>query len=122
MTEAELAGQVAELAGKHGLWWHHCLDSRHCEGPPGFPDLIIAGPRGTLIRELKTQSGPVHREQRIWLRILDGKIWRPADLRSGLIENELKAISGFVPRCDTADQCEFDPACPFYRDCKNIQD
>lgn len=63
----------------------------------GYPDLTIVGPGGVLFRELKSDTGPVAPEQRKWLARLDEAgadigVWRPADLRSGRIERELRAL------------------------------
>lgn len=63
----------------------------------GYPDLTIAGPGGVLFRELKSEKGTASAEQSIWLGTLtgggqDAGIWRPRDLRSGRIEDELRAL------------------------------
>lgn len=64
----------------------------------GFPDLVIVGPGGVLFRELKTERGTLGPEQRVWRDCLlaagaDWAVWRPVELTSGLIHNELKSIS-----------------------------
>lgn len=53
-------------------------------GDKGFPDLVLAGPRGVLYRELKTARGRTTEGQDFWLEVLlasgqDATIWRPAD-------------------------------------------
>ena len=63
----------------------------------GFPDLVLAGPGGVLYRELKSQTGRLSREQTEWMQLLgeaaaDIDVWRPADLRSGRIEREIRAV------------------------------
>jgi hypothetical protein len=65
----------------------------------GWPDWTIRGPRGVLIRELKTQRGKVEPEQQEWLDALaasgaDVGVWRPEHLLSGQIAAELMAIAG----------------------------
>ena len=71
-------------------------------GDPGWPDLVIAGPHGLLIRELKTAHGIWSPAQQKWIGLLrtptavdvDVDVWRPADLTSGRIHREIAAISG----------------------------
>lgn len=63
----------------------------------GYPDLTIAGPGGVLFRELKSQKGTATAEQSVWLGQLtaggqDAGIWRPADLKCGRIERELRGL------------------------------
>jgi VRR-NUC domain-containing protein len=63
----------------------------------GFPDLVIVGPGGLLVRELKSSTGVVEDEQRVWLDMLaaagaDVKVWTDADWFSGLIVRELQAL------------------------------
>lgn len=63
----------------------------------GYPDLTMTGPGGVLFRELKSKAGTASPEQAVWLGALksagaDAGIWRPADLRSGRIERELRNI------------------------------
>jgi hypothetical protein len=67
----------------------------------GWPDLVLCG-RRLLIRELKGTGGTTSADQKLWLAALlaagvDVGIWTPADLRSGLIEAELRAISPKTP-------------------------
>lgn len=97
MTEAELQGETEAILRKSGLMWHHCRDVRHCSGPRGFPDLFVAGRGGLLIPELKTEHGELSSGQRLWRWTLlaSGQPWRlyrPADLESGLIHKEVAEI------------------------------
>lgn len=109
MTEAELQAEVTALCDHLGLNWHHCPFARRCDGTPGFPDLVIAGPLGVIFRELKSQDGQTSAGQDLWGWMLSGRhqqsvqgsgacavslyaIWRPADWRSGLIRSQLEAL------------------------------
>jgi len=60
----------------------------------GFPDLVIAGPGGVLLPELKSGTGGLEPEQRKWQAALGeyGRVWREADLHDGTIERELRAL------------------------------
>jgi hypothetical protein len=97
--EQSFLSQVTVLADSMGLLWHHCHDSRLCEGTPGFPDLVIAGPGGILFRELKSGTGETTPGQELWLWTLNGSlrtsVWRPADLEAGIIRAELEALLDF---------------------------
>ncbi len=64
---------------------------------PGYPDLHIVGLGGDLYRELKRETGAVTDAQQEWLERLaalghDTGVWRPSDLMSGRIAEELAAI------------------------------
>lgn len=97
MTEADFQRAVLDLARTLGLAVFHSGDSRR-DACAGFPDLVIVGKRGVLWRELKTQKGRVRPEQLDWLRRLnaaaqDAAIWRPSDLKSHLIQTQLRSIA-----------------------------
>lgn len=100
MTEAELAAEVTAAATSMGLLWHRCADSRRCRGSRGFPDLVIAGPAGILLAELKNDHDVTSADQDLWAWMLAGsaiwayRLWRPADWRSGRIRAELAGIGG----------------------------
>lgn len=71
----------------------------------GWLDLFIADPfgGGLLWRECKGQDESTTPEQRGWIACLrangrDVGVWRPADLYSGRIEQELKALVAARPR------------------------
>ena len=70
MTEAELQARIIRNASNMSLLAHHCRDSRRCYGPSGFPDTVIAGPRGVMFAEVKSQTGLVTPEQEDWLAML----------------------------------------------------
>lgn len=96
MTEAQLQSAVLRLCTLLGLSAYHTHDSRRSQ--PGFPDLVIAGPSGSMFRELKTVRGRVSAEQEQWLTVLraggaDARVWRPAELANNTIYNELKVIA-----------------------------
>ena len=99
MTENELQLEVQALCAELGLLWHHCKDSRKCAGHPGFPDLVILGPGGLHIVELKSDHGDTSAEQDQWIWLLhqssftEGQVWRPADLKSGRIRGTLERLA-----------------------------
>lgn len=93
--ENDLFEAVRHLCKILGLLLYHTHDSRHSY--PGYPDLVIVGPGGVLFRELKSATGRVTKDQKIWLSALqyhglDVGIWRPADMANGRIGRELQAI------------------------------
>lgn len=95
MSESDLQRACIDLCRWLGLAWFHDNDSRRNRA--GFPDLVVCGTQGFLFRELKSESGRLRPEQMDWLSRLnlggaDAAIWRPADLQSGRIKNELEAI------------------------------
>lgn len=94
LAAVELIGAIAD---KHGCIWNHFPDSRRALGERGFPDLVIAGRGGTLYREIKAAGDKVTADQWRWAGYLvsggqNWAVWRPADLSSGRIENEIAAI------------------------------
>jgi hypothetical protein len=96
MTEDELLAAVLELAKWLRLLAYHTRDSRR--SAPGFPDLVIAGPRGVLFPELKSARGRLRPAQVTWKYMLlaSGQAWRlwtPADWADGTIERELRSIA-----------------------------
>jgi hypothetical protein len=98
LTEAEYLGQVYELAGKAGVLVHHCEDSRRCHGK-GFPDLVLIGAHGLLLREVKASPGDRPRPEQtglLWLLKASGqdaRIWNYDDLKSGTVAYEIGRIS-----------------------------
>lgn len=102
MTEAQLNSRVFYRARKFG--WRVVRVQRASVGPDGtwrtpsikgFPDLVLVR-AGTpvLYRELKRELGRLEPEQREWIELLqaagaDAEVWRPSDLRLGLIGREL---------------------------------
>lgn len=95
MTEKDLLEQCRAATKVLGLLCYHTHDSRRSE--PGFPDLVIVGRRGVLIRELKTERGRVTSAQHTWLNALDdagvdADVWRPSDLIDGTILDQIRAV------------------------------
>lgn len=95
MTEAQLQAAVIDCCKLLGIAWYHPYDSRR--SVPGYPDLTLCGRRGVFWRELKTDRGRLTSAQTEWgLRLGDAgqdwDVWRPADLRSGRVLSELRAI------------------------------
>lgn len=95
MSEADFQRAVLSLARWLGLLDWHDNDSRR--NSAGLPDLILVGPRGVLWRELKTATGKLRPAQQTWGTALgiagqDWDVWRPADLRSGRVKQEMEAI------------------------------
>lgn len=96
MSEADLQTAVLELCRHHGVLVYHTHDSRRSQ--PGFPDLVIAGSRGVLFRELKSDQGKLTADQVQWATTLgltaNWGLWRPPDLRSGRIDLEIRSVIG----------------------------
>jgi hypothetical protein len=99
MTEDDLLRRVCQLAAERHLLTFHCRDSRGSIGR-GFPDLVIAGPEGTVFAELKGPHGTLTPDQRHWGSVLQkgGErwfTWRPRDLQAGVIEQQLDSIAAY---------------------------
>lgn len=102
--ELEFQRQVVAAAEQLGLrvFWIPSMArtniGRVARTARGWPDLVIAGERGVLFRELKTEDGSTAAEQDMWLWLLhhaglDAAVWRPADWHAGLIRRQLEAIA-----------------------------
>lgn len=95
MSEAELLRQVRDAARVLGLLCYHTHRSDRSE--PGFPDVVLVGRKGVLFRELKRQRGGHTPAQSEWLDALvhagvDAGTWRPIDLLTGTILNEMRNV------------------------------
>lgn len=95
MTEKDLLEQCRAAAKVLGLLCYHTYRSDRSE--PGFPDLVIVGRHGLLIRELKTERGRLTPAQRTWLDALtrlgeSAGVWRPTDLIDGTILDQMRAV------------------------------
>jgi hypothetical protein len=103
MSEKQLDGAVRRLMNDLGLApfaFHPYGAGRY---RAGYPDWTIAGDRGLLFRELKTERGRLTAAQTAWIERLralglDADVWRPRDLHAGRIGRELAAISALVGR------------------------
>ena len=94
ISERDFQRSVTDLCDWLHLDWFHSLNSRGMR--PGWPDLVIIGTR-VIYRELKTEVGVLSAEQRrVGSRLTqagtDWAVWRPRDLRSGLIERQLRQL------------------------------
>lgn len=97
MTEAQLEEHVRELCKDLGITRIHVYLSRGTT--PGVPDDILIGPRGILWRECKTMRGKVTPAQQSMGEALlaagqDWGVWRPDDLLSGEIAEQLAELAG----------------------------
>lgn len=102
MREAEFERRVLQLAARYHLFVYH--PHMPLYDNPGWPDLAIIGSRAALFRELKADRGVLTRAQqdvgeRMRAAGLDWDVWRPADLSSDRIDEELAALSGEIPWC-----------------------
>ena len=80
MSEKELQDRILELCDWLGLLAFHDNDSR--KNRRGFPDLVIAGSKGTIFAELKNETRKATVEQVEWLDRLrqsgeEAYLWRP---------------------------------------------
>lgn len=109
MTERQWQSWVIDLARAYGWKVWHFSDSRRQIRPgvfvgdrdaAGFPDLVLAHPRGGLLfRELKREGQnptPVQVESMAILRAAgcDVAVWRPSD--EAAVERRLSAVRGTV--------------------------
>lgn len=105
MTEIELCELIIKECEGRGLLAHWCRDSRQCEGYKGFPHLVIVGPGGLIIREVKSADGETTAEQDLWAWAIRStgengqsrneplwQLWRPAQWPSEIMI-ELDSIS-----------------------------
>jgi hypothetical protein len=95
MPEAQLQEAVRRLCADLGLFHYHPLNSKG--SAPGWPDSVIIG-RKVLYRELKTEVGRLTAEQqevgqRLRRAGANWRVWRPSDLLSGRIANELTELA-----------------------------
>jgi hypothetical protein len=94
MLEAQLQQAVMDLCKLLGLDCFHVRNSRGMQ--PGWPDLVIVGTR-VLYRELKSEAGSLSPDQRrVGSRLAaagaDWAMWRPRDLRNGVVERQLRQL------------------------------
>lgn len=82
MSEAELQNRILDLCDWLGVLAFHDNDSRR--NRKGFLDLVLAGHRGTIFAELKSEKGKPTKEQIEWMDRLresgeEVYLWRPSD-------------------------------------------
>jgi hypothetical protein len=83
ITERAFLQQVRDLARLLGWLEFHVFDARR--SPAGLPDLILVKPPSVIFVELKSSSGRLRPEQRMWLEALarcpgvEAHVWRPSD-------------------------------------------
>ena len=84
ISEAQFQKQVMDLCVYLGALAYHTHDARRSN--PGYPDVTLLTKGGRLLfRELKTRTGRVRPEQKVWIDRLraagyDAGIWRPEDM------------------------------------------
>jgi hypothetical protein len=98
MPEKQLQAAVIAQAQRAGWLVYHTFDSRRSQ--PGYPDLHLVHPglKLSLFRELKTQTGRLSEQQKVWIHHLeqagaDVAIWRPIDYYNGTIAHTLMPSS-----------------------------
>ena len=93
MSEDDLLDWVLDLAKRYQLLAYHPVPCRVGKsdrwvtsqaGDPGFPDLVIAGNKGVVFVELKSERGRLGLNQKVWInRLKVGGarvyVWRPSD-------------------------------------------
>lgn len=113
MTESELMASVLHLAKVQGVLAHHCRPARLADGSwrtpiqgtKGFPDVVLCGPGGLVVAELKNDVLAPTPEQMHWLGTLeaagaDARLWRPEAWHSGEIAEVLARLA--KPRAGAA--------------------
>jgi hypothetical protein len=99
VTEKPIAEIEAILNEYPAILWHHCPDSRGCQGTPGLPDFIIMSPYGMVLwREVKPHAGEHPSGSQLTWRytlqaiVMNYDVWTPADVASGRVRYEIEAI------------------------------
>jgi VRR-NUC domain-containing protein len=106
LTEADFQRAVTDLAALLGWSWVHFRPAQTARGwrtpvsgplGQGWPDLVLVSPlrRRVLAVELKRELGAVSPDQQyvhgaLEMAGLTVRVWRPSDLTSGEIEQELR--------------------------------
>ena len=93
ISEKQFQDRILAFCRWTGLRAYHVYDSR--KSAPGFPDLVIVGPKGVIFAELKSATGKLSEHQRDWLHDLARAgqktfVWRPSDW--GQVEKELRQL------------------------------
>lgn len=91
LSEEQFYRQIVDLAHTFGWAVAHFRPAKTAKGwrtpvgadGAGFPDLVMVrikeGQRIILYVELKSQEGKVTPEQKQWLDLLNGSVWKPSD-------------------------------------------
>lgn len=95
MTHAQLQAEVTKLCLELGLLYGVSDPLRSCVG---WFDLVVLGPKGLLVVELKKADGrrsndQIRRAMQAVTWGLTYRLWRPADLDSDAIKRDLEAIA-----------------------------
>lgn len=100
MTEKELQAAVIEAAHLFGWRVAHFRPAltqsgkwaTAMQGDPGYPDLTMARDGEILFVELKSETGRIRPEQKIWIDALTPHVvvWRPSDWINGTIVDVLR--------------------------------
>jgi hypothetical protein len=107
MSESDLLGYILARCRTLDLLVFHSTDPVRDIGP-GFPDLVIAGPRGVIFAELKSGQGVMSADQRAWRRALSYalnrpgsasqyELWSPTEWESGQIERQIIDLARALP-------------------------
>lgn len=107
-SEAAFQTQIVNLAKTYQWMVYFTYDSRR--SPPGFPDLILVRDGEIVFAELKTESGRVRPDQKVWIAALsvvagacasvDVYLWRPSDfdrINNRLARGRVKAQPLYRP-------------------------
>ena len=96
-TETSKIREIISIAEEYGCLafhdWNPRLDT------PGFPDLVIVGPYGTIFRELKADKwSAITKAQKRWLHLfhasgLDAGFWYYKDVEDGRVRSEIAALT-----------------------------
>jgi hypothetical protein len=90
-TEAQFRRGVIKVVRALRLLFFETPDARLC--PPGWPDLLIVGPGGLLLVELKTTTGYVRAAQLLWRRAFAPLV----AMSGGLIRYEIRRPADYGP-------------------------
>lgn len=93
VLEKVLQEAVRRLALAGGWRYYHTHRSQH--SPAGFPDVCAVRGDELLFAELKRETEKPNPEQQAWLDDLaaagvEVHVWRPSDLRTGVIAERLR--------------------------------
>lgn len=99
MNESDLMRAVLDLSAHYGWRRSHARPAMTAhgwrtalQGDQGAPDLLLAREGRLLLVELKSESGRLGPGQGEWASAIGDqwRLWRPADLRNGAIQGELR--------------------------------